>query len=516
MSTTLSSDDLDAIKKLAEGIRSVSAELDPQAIATKKVKDRSNELQAAFASFGKDVKTSGISLAKNLVSGGEGLGKFGDAVSGASNALGDAAKVILKGFPIVGTIVSGLIKIFGELGAASLKQNDVLQKAYDDFSSMGTIGKGGIEGLIADLHRVGLTTEETEKLQTALKRVGPELANLGGSFTEGREKYTKLMQSMIGPGNTYEESLRRIGISTQEIRQGAGDYIQLQTRLGLTQGKTVEQLRQGSVRYMQSMKDLQELTGQNADQLREVQAQQQADYRYNKYLRDLEMQGEEGRAKAQHLRDAMTASQLEYGTEYANGLKTQLVNFGAVVDESSAMVNTASQGQGYQLLKAAEEGKISTNAFLSQTGTILKETAKTHAGTMNISMDAAKAVAGTAEMQNGALRNAGKTEEQITEARKKREAEEKGRLAGNIKTEQDARQLRIAGDMAIFKTGNLVVPAMQGLTGMTYQLGKAFEGLYNWIADTSIGKKLGLEKNSAFIISTTSFYVSLCNDYVVK
>ena len=498
MSTTLSNEDLESIKKLAESARNVSAELDPQAIATRNATARSKELNESFKTLSKDIGTSAVSFSKNLVSAGEGMGKFGDSLTGATNAIGNTAQTLLKGFPILGLVVGGLIKIFGELGAASLKQNDNLQKAYDDLSQIGSIGKDGIEGLLSDLNRVGLTSEEFEKFNSQLKRVGPELANLGGSFTEGRKKYTDLLGTMIGPGNQVEVALRRIGVSTEQIREGAANYIDLQTRMGTGQGKTTEQLRKESVKYIEAMKDLQELTGASADKLREVQAQQQADYRYNKYLRDLEMQGAEGQAKANRYRDAMTAVQLELGVEYANGLKTQLVNFGSVVDESSAMVNTATKGQAHQLLIAVGENKLSINSMLSQTGTILQETAKTHAGTMNLSMDAAKMVAGTAEMQNGALRNAGKTEQDIAEQRKKRQADETGRLNTNIKQEQEARQLRIGYDKMLFETGNLVIPAMSGLTSMTLQLAKAMEQFYNWIASTSIGRKLGLEKTTFF------------------
>jgi flagellum-specific peptidoglycan hydrolase FlgJ len=470
------------LTELFSAFSGLAKETDPLIKAKIEETRRADEASKALKALGKQLGNSAIDYGKAVTSAGEGFGKFGGAITGATGAIGDwTSKLGMAGF-----VLGGFIKIFGEVAAKSLRQNDDLMKSYQNLSDMGSVAAGGLDALQEELGKVGLMAEEAEKFERVLKPITGELAKFGGSVTQGRDKLVGVIDGLIGPNNEMEKYLGRLGYSTQDIREGAADFVQRQSRLGLAQGKTQEQLTKESFRYLVTLKELQELTGMSRDEAQKAMDAQMADARFSLYLTKLK--GDEGKNLSLYL------SQYEdrFGKEAAAGLKDRILNEGRITTELAAGSFQSAANAYDEAMNAQKGGTKVFASSLENTATQVRKTLErlepafmiTENGLRDMGFNndlvngALGTVAGTANKANKQLNSLGETGKNGSD-----------RLNQNIDNEQRTRAMRIAADKAVYEVGNLTVGLFTKLNEAMFGFGKTLAKVADWMSTIVPGMK---------------------------
>ena len=470
------------LAELMNGLYGITRETDPLIRAKIEEKKASDNAKEALKQLGKQLGNTAIDYSKSVLSAGEGFGKFGGVVTGATTAIGDWASKL----GVAGAVVGGFIKIFGEIASKSLKQNDDLMKSYQNLSDMGSVAAGGFETLRDQLHSVGLMAEEAEKFERVLKPITGELAKFGGSVSQGREQLTGVISGLIGPNNEMEKYLARLGYSTQDIREGAADFVQRQARAGLTQGKSIDQLTKESFKYMTTLKELQELTGMSRDEAQKAMDAQMADARFSMHLTKLK--GEEATNLTAYLADY----EKRFGKEAAAGLKDRIVNDGRITTELAAGSFQAASNAYSEAMKAQKGGtQVFTQSLENTAGQVRKNLERLGPAFM-ITENGLREMGMTNEMVNGALGTvAGSADKARQQIGALSETGEKGsdRLNKNIDTEQKNRAIRIAGDKALYEVGNMTVSLFSKLNEVMFGFGKTVAKVTDFLSGIIPGMK---------------------------
>jgi hypothetical protein len=475
--------------ELFNAMGSLAKETDPltqahkeAAIAAKKLKDEHERLR-------KQLGDSALNFGKTLFSTGQGLGKFSSSIEGAAGAAGG----LVKSFSGLGKAAGALgvaIQAIGSLVGAALRQNDQLMESYRNLSDMGTVASGGLENLRDQLHRVGLVSAEAEKFERALRPVTHQLALLGGSVSMGREQLVELTSRLIGPNNELERSLARIGYSSQDIREGAADFMQRQAMMGISMNKNTQEQTMQVRNYLVTLKELQELTGMSRDEAQKALDMQLADARMNIFLGELKEEERE------NLRFYLAAYEKNFGKEAAAGLKEMIVNQGMVVGTLSAQTFQSTFGTAYpQAMRVMRMGRDQTLGALKTVADANYRVVGSVRGAYMALGDEMKELSGASEMVNGSLRLRAMSEENF---RKQQDSllrtleGEEGQLENSILAEQKARSFRIAGDQAVGSVANLVTKAFHGLLDVMHSFAKFLAKFIDGMTNSAIGKYFGL------------------------
>jgi hypothetical protein len=438
--------------------------------AAKEVEAASKKLKSTLETLAMSIGSSAVDYGKAMATGGEGLGKYSGAVQGAADAAGNAAASMLVAFGPLGIIVGGVIKAFGMLVGASLKQNDTLMKSYRELSEVGSVS-GSLEKLQSDFNKVGLTTEDAAKFGAMLKKVSPDLSSFGGSVSAGKDKLIGVVQGLIGPNNQIEIAMGRIGYGAEEMRDATADYIAKQSRLGIAQTKTTDQLRNESVKYMVTLRELGELTGMSRDEAQKLMDQQQADARFSMNLRQMEMEGKGDEAR--RLQAYMATYEKTFGKEAAAGLMEQIVNKGALVGEASVKSHMSTQGKAFEMAEKVAKGQATMQEGLSDTAAGVRRNMDQLGPSFMVAGKGLSAMTGEYEQINAAY--AIQNKKNIDVAGNLAETQKNGGdlLNKNLTLEQQTRQARIAADKVLTDVAGASITVFQKLNDVVFGLGKA-------------------------------------------
>ena len=444
----------------------------------------------ALTDFSMAVGKSAVDFTKAMITGSEGTSKYAGAVTGAADAAGNAAATMLTAFGPLGIIVGGVIKAFGALVGASLKQNDTLMKSYRELSDIGSVS-GSLEKLQSDLGKVGLTTDEAEKFGKLLGKTAPDLASFGGSVSAGKDKFIGVFEGMIGVGNKTEIAMQRIGYSSDEMRDATADYVAKQSRLGLAQNKTAEQLRGESVKYMVTLRELGELTGMSRDEAQKLIDQQQADARWSMTLRQMEAEGKG--EEAQKLQAYMATYEKTFGKDAAAGLMEQIANKGAIVGEASAKAYTSTQGQAYEMAMKVAKDQATMQEGLSQTAVGIRKNMDQLGPSFAVAGQGLASMTGDAQQVNAAYALENKKNIDVQGNLAKVQKEGGDLLNKNIDLEQKNRQMRIMADKALMEVTQVSVSVFQKLNDVVFSVGKTLAKMVDFFTSSGLfGEKTNL------------------------
>lgn len=467
---------LEQLKKFGDTIGKLNDTLDKFAEAASQSGDenkKAGEKVRSASDILKNQLASGVNeLAKQTVSAGTGLSRFNGGINQITGSVGDFAGSLQfanKGLTVAAHALGGFVKVIGAFVGAGLKQNDDLMKSYQALSDMGSVTAGGLEGLSDQLHRVGLVAEEAEKFERVLKPITQQMVQFGGSLTAGRDKLVGVVSGLIGPNNEFERSLMRLGYTTQDIREGAADYLQRQSRLGFAQTKSVEQLRSESAKYLVTMKELQELTGMTRDEQKRARDAQLADARFSLHLAGMNQK------EAENLQNYLIAYEKQFGKNAAAGLKDRIVNEGRTTTDLAAASFQSAQGAYDQAIKAQKGGTAVMMDSLRNTAIEIKGNVDRLRGTFMLQEGVLNDMALSSEAVNGALglintntKNYAKTQDNL----KKIMSGNGEMLEDNIVNEQKLRAIRIAADEALVKASGLTVGMFTKLIEIGYKFAK--------------------------------------------
>jgi len=475
MAEPFSPEQAEIANKFFEALRESTRDLDPTtqekikaAKAAQEAKDKLNAFKEAL----QDATINGvISYGKAVTSSEQGFGKFGSTITGVTDVVGNFAST----FGFAGKVVGAFVKIFGDVAAASLKQNDDLVKSYQQLSEMGSVTAGGIENLGDQLRSVGLTAEEFAKLTDALKPVTRDLVTFGGSVTGGRDKLLTVMGGLIGPGNEFERSLMRLGYTTQDIREGAAQYVAQQSLLGFSQNKSSRELAKGSAEYLVTLKKMQELTGMSNDEAEKAMQAQMTDARMVEHLSGMREN------EAKNLQAYLASYEDQFGKDSATGLKELILNQGRIVGDASARAYQSTQGKAYEAaLRAAKEGPDAFRRELKNVAGGITAQGKQFRTSLNLMGDGISDLTSDNQAQLGARRLMQESDAEYAKRMKELAATSKNAGEGmenNITNEQRTRAIRMAKEQMLAAVGSLTVSVLTKINTALFKFGKVIANL---------------------------------------
>jgi len=446
-----------------------------------------NEIQSSFNNAAQQIRGSAIDYTKAMFSATEGTSKYAGAVSAAGNAAWEVG----KNFGVLGIAAGGLIKIFGDVAAASLKQNDALTKAYRDFADAGDLS-GSLDTVIANLNKVGLTSESADQFKKVLDSVSPSLVLFGGGVTSGLKKYVNVIQGMIQPGEQYEAQAQKLGLDLQGLRMGVAGYMNIQAKLGNSQNMTTAQIQEGSMKYMTTLKELQELTGVSRDEAAKVIEQQMYEYRWAKYVSDLKKQDLINNTnEAEKANEFMAAGIIKYGKTFGVGATEFIINGGKVVGEASAQVVQMTRNTIGPSFSGFIKGTKTLNESFGEIQKGAEENLEIHKNSINALGTGMDGVVGDNDYKMRVLGLTGIKAANAAQTVEDKKREYDKRQAELLEMEQESRRMAIAKDRALFSAGEGVLKVFGGLNTVLYQFSKMLAKMID-----QFGPYIGLGKTN--------------------
>ena len=307
------------------------------------------EAKTGLKAFGKASATGAYDLTKGLgnfaLSVGKGDTSFkslNSVVDIASNALSGMAKAI----PFAGEALSAGIKATAEASKFMLEQLDQTTKAFNDLGRVGALTEQGMSGLQRQFVTSGLT------LNSFTKQIGDNaqaLARFRGQAGDGADAFSEIAGKLTQGG---DDSLRRLGMSADQIGESVGSFVTQQTRLGLAQGRSNAELAAGTKAYAIELDALQKVTGLSREA---IQKQQDAALSESRFRANYDKLVSEGReAEAKELMNLQTrVSSVSKGL--GQGVRDLLSGAGT---DAAKQLMASTGGAAQQILEQVKTGRM--------------------------------------------------------------------------------------------------------------------------------------------------------------
>jgi len=354
------------------------------------LKDQEKGLKA----FNKATAEGAVALTKGLANWSKTIGEGDTSFSSltgvidiATNALSNMAKAI----PVVGAGLSQTAKAAGEAGKFMLQQLDTTTKAYNKMGQVAATSAKGMSGLQQQFTTARLP------LETFTKIVGDNAATFArwkDTTADGTDAFSEIVGGLTDKGDM---TLRRLGMSAEQIGETAAAFITQQTRLGQSQRMTNEDLIKSTKEYAQDLDQLQKLTGQSAGSIRSQQDKMLSQARFRANIDEMIAEGHGKNARAiqnfqsefagfnetigQGIADLVSGTS-ETGTE---GGKLMALTGGAALDIVRRLKEgSISQAQASDELKTALKDQQSRNQQLAKSANIASAGTEVYAATSDI------------------------------------------------------------------------------------------------------------------------------------
>jgi hypothetical protein len=327
------------------------------------------EANTGLAAFGKATVKGAVDVTKGLGSFAVNVGKgdtsfksLNSVVDIASNALAGMAKAI----PFAGEALSAGIKATAEASKFMLDQLDTTTKAFNDLSRVGALTEKGMTGLqkqftTSQLSFGAFTKQVTENAQA--------LARFKGMAGDGADAFSEITGTLTDLSDKGDDSLRRLGMSTDDIGASTAAFITQQTRLGLAQGRSNAELAAGTKAYAIELDALQKVTGMSREAIQKQQDAALSESRFRANYDELIAQGKEKEAKA--LMKLQTQIS-DIGPEAGQGVRDLLSGAGT---DAAAKLMASTGGAAQDILNRVKEGKLDETQAAQELQAAMKKTA---------------------------------------------------------------------------------------------------------------------------------------------
>lgn len=476
MADNLSSEDIRKISEAAEAFARLSNELNPLTEKSQQLAKQAEKSKQALEKFAGSVADSAVSASKALVSVKDGAGKYASSMDN----LGNAVIELGSNFGALGKITTVVIGGFLKLAGSSLKQNEALAKSYKSLSEFGSIGQNFRE-ILGDMQGAGFAIQENaEEYINALKKAAPGLATFAGTVNDGRDALNKTFKVTL---NTSEKQLERFGISSEEAFKRTSSYM---TQLSLSSNKNKmsnEDLSKASVKYMEALTGLADLTGQSRDEAEKAREAQMTDLRFQLHLREMRASGNaEEMRQAERTQDLVNATQLRYGKEAAEGLKSMLVNNGRLVDDAGAKFYQLFGNKGFgnftKVIKSSGDFVDDFAGAMKDNVPILNQRFKTFRDTLKTGNDAGVDFGLNIDTLGGLVGSEILDREKLRkDMASVRSGEKTAEVDANTERKRIERESRNSFELLEFNVARIAVPAVNFFAKTTNSVGQGFANM---------------------------------------
>lgn len=419
-------------------------------------------------------KVAGTDLAKNFFDSSKGMGKYGETLDKFGGGIIDATKNLGPLGRAAGLAAGGLFKLVG----ATLKQNEVLNKAYETLSEFGAVDAGGIAQMFKNLQNAGFPVEQIDKFTNILKQAGPNLAFLGTTAAEGAKRVSDTFASIKNTG--VEEQLRMLGYNSETLFKTFTDYQGLMGRLGFAQNRSVAELSRNSTQYAKTLDELAKLTGETRDEMQKRQEAAAADLKFRIYM----TQVSEDTAKKIMKGSAIVE---EFGPVIGQGFRDMIASAGNVTTDAAQKLMLSTGGAAQDIINKFRKGDITEAEMARQIALAQEKTLKQYgvnnenmANALTAGEGVAEELGFTAKSIDAINKYRNKTQEQVealdkeqTEQMKKSNDSQRAAEVARSMTERNFEQAK----------DRLVQLVGKGVTGAFEKLMTVINGFGKWLAN---------------------------------
>ena len=331
---------VERLAKLMEGGNSSFAEMEKQ------LKQSNVGLKAfgkALAGAPGDIARGMGTFSKQLGNGDSSLKTFNTVIDTAAGAAGGLAKTI----PVMGDALAASIRAVAEASKFVVDQLDATAKSFNDISEVGAAMGDGMTGLRRQFENSGLSLQQYTKV---IKANSETMAQFRGLTGKGAEDFSSIVGELT---QGSDDSLRRLGLSADQIGSTTAAYVKQQTLLGRAQYTTNEQLRKGTVEYAKELDILSKITGQNREA---IQAQQDAalsESRFRAVYERMMSSGQEDAAKAM-----MSFQTVVSGLSKEAGQGIRDLSSGIVDSAAAQKLFNSTNGAALDIVERLKNGQI--------------------------------------------------------------------------------------------------------------------------------------------------------------
>lgn len=265
------------------------------------------------------VADAAVGLAKEFTTGSARISDFTSHLAGLANQI-----------PLVGGLIGGPFQLF-----ASFMDNNI--DTFREMSSAGIIFSNSVFSVQEAATRSGLALDV---FAGGLSASSTTLALLEGNAQKGAERFTRL----TGDLQKARTRFTSLGITMEDATEFMGNYLAIQTRLGMAQRMQDHQLSSGTEAYIKQLDLLTRLTGARRDELSKQMESAAIDERLSGFLASL---GTGDDADAARSRILGIVSSLEaVSPEIAEAFKGLIATGGAPMNDMARSLLIADSSLG--------------------------------------------------------------------------------------------------------------------------------------------------------------------------
>ena len=296
-------------------------------------------------------------LAKSITDvgdGGEFLQDSFEAVKITTKAAAGGMEGMTQGLYQLGALAGGISGKFLEiLGRGS----EVIFENVQAFRTLSTVGANATLDLEFLREASGRTGIDLNTLVGETTRLSKEFALLTGSPASGLNRFLGILETFNqGP---FRREFAALGLTTADLAEQTGTYLEIQTRLGRAQSMTQGQLTAGAEGFILQLDELARLTGQQKDAIQQ-ELRTQANDRRIRLIGNKEMQDALARVSASlpELRDSFVNI---IGTGFPRTMEEIGINSKAGVAEAVDAIRRGVPGASEMLIKALGGAAVEIN-----------------------------------------------------------------------------------------------------------------------------------------------------------
>ena len=286
-----------------------------------------------------ELTKGGKGLATSLAQGDRGFRVLDSAVDLTAGAFKGLLGFIpgVKGFT---NAVAGASKVLiGEM--------EKQVKGFQTLGEVGALTEEGVEGFQKSVLKSGLTLDDyTQRIASSSKT----LARFQGLTGTGAETFAKITHQLT---QTTDVSLRRLGLSAEQMGESTEAFLTRQTRLGLSQGMTATQLAASTTSYIKELDLLSKVTGQSRKSIQDQQDAALSETRFRASMEGLRGTAEEGSInKMMNFQSTISDMDADLGA----GVRDLASGFTAT--EAARRAEFVTGGRASQIMDRLRQGQI--------------------------------------------------------------------------------------------------------------------------------------------------------------
>lgn len=316
-----------------------------------------------------DAHTEAAKAVYNGERGAKAFNKSLDSLTEAAKLAAVGLSVMIPGGPLIKGVVAGLgllaakvYELSQEYTKAANVMSDTLFKGFQDMSQAGGSAADGMKGLFNDTKKLGLSMSQLDTFVQLVNKNSSDLALLGQTVYDGRKKFADMGEAM----ETSRQSLMNMGLTQEQINEGAMSYIRLQNRVANTNKMTAEQLAEGARKYLVEQDALTKLTGASRQEQEDIRQAALTEEMFAAQIRELRIKGDEkSLAAAKNLEEANIMA-TKVSKDFGSAFRASVT--GNLLDPAAQKLNMSAQGEQFRQIERLKDGTTSAADAITNIG----------------------------------------------------------------------------------------------------------------------------------------------------